>query len=109
MAEMTQEQKKLHEDLVAEYGEKIVGQARDLSGISLCVIGLLTDELSVAERQAAYQRVSGHLARLLESMMSPDHSAKVTACAKRLDAAIEVWTLDELEQTLNDLNPTPPI
>lgn len=94
---MTDEQARFSADLVAEYGETIVTQAASLSGLSLCIAALATDELSKEERATAYQRASQHLAELLETMLSPRLSAEVAACAKRMDEVSALWMADAIE------------
>lgn len=91
------EQQKLSAQLVAEYGETIVTQAASLSGLSLCIAALATDELSKEERATAYQRASQHLAELLETMLTPRLSAEVAACAKRMDEVSALWMADAIE------------
>lgn len=97
MAEMTQEQKQLTVTLAAEYGPKVYAQAVELSGLSLCLVSLGADVLTAAERERMYRQASLHLAKLLETVMSPEHSARVTECAKRMDAALDTWMLDAIE------------
>lgn len=97
-ATMTKEQEQLRADLVARYGEDIVAQANQLSGLQLCLIGLGVDELKFEERARLVRQAGMHLAELLDTVMAPEHSAKVVECAKRLDAAIETWMNDEIEK-----------
>ena len=98
MRPMTPEQEKLHADLVKQYGLLIVTQARHLSGLTLCLQALALDELSAEERKKSYARAGTHLGQLLETVMSAEYSAKVTECAGRIDAALDLWTADEIEQ-----------
>lgn len=95
---MTPEQQKLQADLIAEYGETVVRQAQELSGLSMCMVALGAEDLKPAERARAYQQASLHLGQLLETMMSVEMSAKVTQCAKRMDSALDVWMADEIER-----------
>lgn len=95
--EPTLEQRQLHADLVQLYGTKVCQQAHQLSGVALCLVALGTDKLSAAERRDSYVNASAHLALLLESLMTPEESAKVSECAKRMDVAIALWVLDDIE------------
>lgn len=97
MAAMTQEQEKFHAVLVEQYGLPIVTQARHLSGLTMCLQALAVDELSGEERKKSYIRAGMHLAQMLEMVMSAQQSAKVTECAGRIDAALDVWMVDEIE------------
>jgi hypothetical protein len=83
--------------VVAQYGVRIVDQARHLAGLALCMQALALDDLSEEERKKSYARASVHLWQLLETMMSMEYSAKVTECARRIDTATELWTADEIE------------
>ncbi len=95
---MTPEQQKLEAELLAEYGETIFTQARELSGLRLCMVGLAVDELTTEQRQHLFQQASLHLGQLLETVMAPAVSAKVSECAKRMDAALDTWMLDMIEK-----------
>lgn len=98
MEVLTPEQRQLRVDLQAQYGDVVYAQAIELSGLSLCMLGLAADELSVEQRAHLYKQGSLHLAQLLETVMSAGHSAKVTECAKRMDAALDTWMLDDIEK-----------
>ncbi len=98
MTAMTPEQEKLHADLVKKYGLLIVKQARHLSGLTLCLQALALDELDQEERRKSYERAGVHLAKLLETVMPAEYSAKVTECASRIDSATDLWMADEIEQ-----------
>jgi hypothetical protein len=39
-----------------------------------------------------------HLAKLQASYITKGESDKLTECAKRLDAALETWMMDDLEE-----------
>lgn len=93
----TLEQRRLHEQLVKEYGEPIVLQAWHLGGLAMCMVAMAHDELTSEERASAYQTASGHLSGLLEPLMQNGHAAKVNECARRLDSAIALWMLDDIE------------
>lgn len=95
---MTQEQEKLQADLLAQYGEVIFKQASEFSGLSLCLVALAADELAPAQREHLYRQASLHLAQLLETLMPAAHSANVTECAKRMDAALDTWMADDIER-----------
>jgi hypothetical protein len=95
---MTLEQQKLHDDLIAEYGETIVHQARHLSGLTTCMAALGAEELSKEERERAYRRAALHLGELLGTVLQPEVSAKVTECAERIDTAADLWMADEIEK-----------
>jgi hypothetical protein len=62
------------------------------------MVALGRDDLNEAERKRMYDQASLHLGQLLETMMSPALSEKVTECAKRLDEAIALWAADEVER-----------
>lgn len=95
--EPTLEQRQLHAELVRRYGEKTCQQAHQLFGLALCLVALSTDVLSAEERRKSYVMASAHLAQLLETLMTQAESAKVSECAKRMDAAIAAWVLDDIE------------
>lgn len=94
----TVEQLTLRRDLVAQYGELAFVQAIELSGLALCMRALAEADLNAGQRDWLYQQGSLHLAKLLEPLMSPEHSAKVTECSKRIEAANETWVNDEIEK-----------
>jgi len=95
---MTPEQDKLQADMLAEYGEVIFKQASEFSGLSLCLVALAGEELTPTQREHLYRQASLHLAQLLETLLPPAVSAKITECAKRMDAALDIWMLDEIEK-----------
>lgn len=92
------EQSQLRAELIERYGMVTFTRALEMSGIRCCLQALATDVLTKAERQIAYARASMHLAKLQASFMTAAESGAITECAKRLDAALDMWTLDELEQ-----------
>jgi hypothetical protein len=94
----TQEQEKLRSDLIAQYGERAFRQACELAGIKNCLQALSCDALSTDERAAAYMRASLHLGQFLESLMSAEQSASLTECARRVEAAVDQWMLDDIER-----------
>jgi hypothetical protein len=95
----TPEQQKLRADLIAQYGNAAFERALQLSGLQLCITGLGADHLSTKERERLVRQAGIHLAELIDDLMpSAFESAKVVECARRIDAAIEVWMLDEVEQ-----------
>lgn len=96
MASEPQEQAQLREDLTAEYGEALYGQAVEFSGLALCLTALATDDMTTEERAEIYQQASLHLSALLAVLLPPGTSQKLTECAKRLDAATEIWMADEM-------------
>jgi hypothetical protein len=93
----TLEQLRLREQLVKEYGAPVVEQAWHLGGLAMCMVAMAHDELTSEERASAYQTASGHLSGLLEPLMPPGHASKVNECAKRLDSAVSLWMLDDIE------------
>lgn len=95
---MTPEQEQLRADLLAEYGEALVQQAIELSGLAMCLAGLAADELTSEERARLYRQASIHLGQLLSTSMPAAVSAKLTECALRFDAALDLWMLDGIEQ-----------
>jgi len=101
-----EEQQELRAELIAHYGQKTFERALEMSGISCCLQALATDALSEVERKAAYMMAGLHLAKLQASFLSGEDSAALTECAKRIDAAMEAWTLDELEER-DGLPPSP--
>lgn len=105
---MTQleEQQKLRAELIERYGMVTFTRALEMSGLRTCLQALATGELSEVERNTAYMMAGMHLAKLQASFITREESATLTECAKRLDAAMECWTLDELEQR-DGLPPAP--
>lgn len=97
-SEPTLEQRQLRAALIAEHGETIFQQAAELSGLTICLVALGADDLSPVERERAFHQAGHHLAKLLETVMPADVSAKVTDCARRLDSAIDMAVLDDIEQ-----------
>lgn len=98
MIEPTAEQKKLRQDLITQYGEVVFRQAEEFSGLALCLTALAQGDLERDERIGLYRQASLHLGQLLETVMTSDHSARVSECAKRMDAALDMWMLDEVER-----------
>lgn len=96
---MTQEeeQKKLKGELIERYGAVAFKRAMEMSGVRSCLEALATDALSEEERKAAYARAGMHLARLHGTFMTFEESAAMTECAKRIDAAVETWVMDDIE------------
>lgn len=94
---MTGEQEKLRAELIARYGERTFVRALEMSGIRTCLQALATGALSDVERAAAYSMAGMHLAKLHASFMTAEESASFTECARRIDAAMEAWTLDDIE------------
>jgi hypothetical protein len=104
--EQIEEQQKLRGELVARYGERTFTRALEMSGIRSCLQALATGALSDVERTAAYTMACMHLAKLQASFLNGEDSAEMTECARRIDSAMEVWTLDDLEQR-DGLPPAP--
>lgn len=94
---MTEEQQ-LRVDLLAKYGETVVKQATELSGLQICLLSLGTDVLTTAERERMYRLAGVHLGKLLETVMPPAVSALVVECALRIDAAADMAMLDDIEK-----------
>jgi hypothetical protein len=93
----TVEQLRLRDELIAAYGEAVVQQAGHLGGLALCMVAMAHDDLTSEERSAAYETASAHLAGLLDPLMPTGHAAKVNECAKRMDSAVSLWMLDNIE------------
>lgn len=94
---MDAEQAKLRAELIERFGEQTFTRALEMSGIRCCLQALATDALSQTERAVAYTQASMHLAKLQASFITPAECAALTECAKRLDAAADMWALDEIE------------
>lgn len=97
-ATMSDEQDKLMAQLQAQYGPDIVNQAAQLSGLTTCLQALGIEDLKPQEREFAYRQAGFHIAQLIDSLMKPEHAAKVIECAKRTDSAIDMWMLDDIEK-----------
>lgn len=95
---MTQEQDALREELIKRYGEVTFTRALEMSGVRNCLQALACDELTKEERAEAYTRAGMHVARWQATYMTPGESAALTECARRIDAALDLWALDDLEQ-----------
>ena len=93
-----QELEALRADLIKRYGMVTFTRALEMSGIRTCLQALATGQLSDEERLAAYTMASMHLAKWQATYMTTEESEKLTECAKRVDAAMEAWTLDDIEQ-----------
>lgn len=91
------EEKKLHADLLAEYGEAIVNQATELSGLTTCLMALGADDLSKAERERVYHLAAGHVQGLVASVLPTSVIEKLTECAAKIDNAVEMKMLDDIE------------
>jgi hypothetical protein len=94
---MTPEQARVRADLIAKYGERIFTQALEMSGVRCCLQALACAVLTNEERETVYQRAAMHLARLHATFMNTEESAIFTECAKRIDSAVDLWTLDDIE------------
>jgi len=92
-----EEQQRLRAELVARYGERTFNRALEMSGIRSCLQALATGALSDVERLSAYTMASMHLAKLQASILTGEEAAAMMECARRIDSAMETWTLDELE------------
>jgi hypothetical protein len=90
-------EEKLEAELCEQYGETAFERGREFSGLVLCLCGLGTDELTEEERAGLYASASRHLAALMETVLSPQDSAAMTACAKRIDQASEAWAAEDGE------------
>lgn len=92
----TQEQAALQADLILRYGALTFDRAWNLSALRNCLTALSIQSLTADERATAYEAASHHLAQLRVTLMASDLIA-LTECGKRIDAAVDAWTLDELE------------
>ena len=95
---MTQEQDALRAELIERFGERTFTQALEMSGIRNCLQALACDELTKEERAEAYMRGAMHLAKLQSLFITAEQSASITECAKRIDTALDLWSLDDLER-----------
>lgn len=96
--EPTVEQRQLFAELRERYGAATLERANHLSGLALCLVALASDDaLTKDQRKDTYKSASYHLSRLLSTMLSAEESAAVSECAKRLDAALDTWMLDDIE------------
>jgi len=92
-----QEQAALRAELIERFGERTFQCALEMSGIRSCLQALATGALSEVERLSAYAMASMHLAKLQASLLTGEEAAAMMECARRIDSAMEVWTLDEIE------------
>jgi hypothetical protein len=83
-------EEKLETELCEQYGETAFERGREFSGLVLCLCGLGTDDLAEEERASLYAAASRHLAALMETVLSPQDSAAMTACAKRIGGFISL-------------------
>lgn len=97
MNQATPEQVKLRGELIARYGELTFMRALEMSGLRCCLRALASDELKPHEREVAFHLAGRHLARLQASWMQGEASDALTECALRIDAAMDAWTLDDIE------------
>jgi len=95
---MTQEQDALRAELIERYGAMTFDRACQLSGLVNCMIALARDDLSKEERERAYTRAMTHYAKLQATFITAEQSAALTECAKRIDVAVDMWSLDDLER-----------
>jgi hypothetical protein len=93
----TPEQQELRADLIAQYGELTFARALQLAGLQMCLIGLGADDLAFEERARLVRQAGIHLAELMDTAVPTAESAKIVECAKRIDAAVDLWMLDERE------------
>lgn len=91
------EQTVLRTELITRFGERTFLRALEMSGIRNCLQALACDGLSKEERAEAYMRAGMHLARLQTMFITTADSAALTECARRIDSAIDMWSLDEIE------------
>lgn len=94
---MTPEQEEERQAIVTQYGERVSLQAGELSGLRLCLMALSQREMEPDRRAWLYRQASVHLAQLLEQLMPHEHAAKVTECAQKMEAALEMWIADAHE------------
>lgn len=94
----TLEQAALQADLIERFGFVTFTRAWHMSGLRNCLQALALDKLSEMERAEAYAAASMHMAKLHASFITREQSEQLTECAKRIDAAIDTWTLDAIEQ-----------
>lgn len=95
---MTEEQDKLPAELIKQYGAPTLMQANELSALTLCLQALGTEQLTDEQREFVARQAGLHVAQLMGMLMSPEQSAKVVECAKRVDSALDTWMLDEIEK-----------
>ena len=93
--DLTPEQRQERDALIAKYGASAFDQALELSGLALCMRALTDSSLNDEQREWLYQQGSVHIAKLLESLMTQAHAAKVTECSKRIESITELGVLDE--------------
>jgi hypothetical protein len=95
---VTQEQQNLRAQLIARYGEDAFHRAADVSGLRMCLAALCEDAVPGEERERLHRQANLHLEQLLERIMTPGMLEKVSDCVQRIDAAVDVWSFDEIEQ-----------
>lgn len=94
----TPEQRALREELVKEYGAHAFQCACELASVANCMMALGVGELSAAERNECFHRGARHLSGLLALLLDVEQAQKITACAKRIDRAVDLWAFDDLEK-----------
>jgi hypothetical protein len=95
---VTQEQQHLRAELISRYGEDAFHRAADISGVRMCLAALREDALPSDERERLHVQANLHLEHLLDRVMTPEMSERVGECARRIDAAVDVWSFDEIEK-----------
>lgn len=95
---LNQEQESLREELIERFGMVTFTRATEMSGLRYCLQALACDDLSKEERAAAYVMAGAHLAKLHSTYITNEQSLELTECARRMDAAIDTWLMDDLER-----------
>lgn len=94
----TPEQLALRQELVKEYGVHTFKCACDLAALTNCMVALAAGEMTGPERNECFRRAAHHLSSILALVFDVEQALQVTACAKRLDRAVDLWAFDDLEK-----------
>lgn len=94
----TPEMKKLHGELMERFGAVTFERAWNMSSLRNCLQALAHDELTSEERRLAYTAACMHFAKMQATFITLAQSDAMTECAARIDSAIDMWALDELER-----------
>jgi hypothetical protein len=96
--EQPPELQKLQEELIERFGAVTFARAWHMSSLRNCLQALAHDELTSEERKLAHAAAGLHLAQMQATFITLEQSGALTECAARIDSAIDMWALDELER-----------
>lgn len=102
---MKPEEQRLRHDLIERFGEREFSIALELAGLRVCLMALAAEGMGDTERRLAHERASAHIAKVLECLVPPGRQNALTECTQRIASALEVWTMDDLEERQGLPNP----